>query len=94
MSRIFIPKLGPSFWHKLYCFYYTAHFESYSQAALALRIHQSSLSRAVQGLEARLGKVLLLRNRRGLVKLTTEGQAIWPHVHHILAELKEIEGIF
>ncbi len=87
---IFIPQLQPIFWPKIYCFYYVAHFASYTKAAKALHITASSLSRAVSSLEQRLNRRLLVRSSRS-VSLTPAGQAMLRHVHILLAELRQIE---
>ncbi len=88
----FIPKLGSSFWPKLYAFYYVVCLQSYSRAAEHLKISQSSLSRAVQALEDRLKTVLLLRNRRGKITLTEQGQTIFWQVERVIIELGVLES--
>ncbi len=87
---IFIPQLQPIFWPKIYYFYYVAHFASYTKAAKALHITQSSLSRSVSSLEKRLNRKLLVRSSRA-VSLTPAGQAMLAHVQILLAELQQIE---
>ena len=90
-ASVFIPQLSPLYWHKLYCFYYVAHFGSYSKAAKVLHVTQSSLSRAVKALEQRLNTILLVRNSRH-VSLTSGGENIMEDVQMILEKLKKIEG--
>ena len=87
----FIPKLGFSFWSKLYAFYYVAKFQSYSRAANFLSVSQSSVSRAVQALESRLKTVLLLRKRGGSVALTEHGQKIFTQLKGMVADLGCLE---
>lgn len=89
-ASIFIPQLAPAYWHKIYYFYYVAHFRSYSQAAQVLHIAQSSLSRAVKDLEQRLNTVLLVRDSPRL-SLTPGGKTMVAHVQMILETLKKIE---
>lgn len=89
-AAVFIPQLSPLYWHKLYCFYYVAHFGSYSKAAKVLHVTQSSLSRAVKALEQRLNTILLVRNSRH-VSLTSGGKNMIGDVQMILEKLKKIE---
>ena len=48
-------------WNYLRTFYYVASAESFTKAANYLHIAQSSLSRTIQNLEARLGETLFVR---------------------------------
>ncbi len=90
MSSVFIPQLSPLYCHKLYYFYYVAHFGSYSKAAKVLHVTQSSLSRAVKALEQRLNTILLVRSSRH-VSLTPRGKNMIGDVDLILEKLKKIE---
>lgn len=90
-ASVFMPQLSPLYWHKLYCFYYVAHFGSYSKAAKVLHVTQSSLSRAVKALEQRLNTILLVRSSRH-VSLTLGGKKMIEDVEMILEKLKKIEG--
>ncbi len=87
----FVPKLGFSFWPKLYAFYYVAKLQSYSRAAEFLSVSQSSLTRAVQTLESRLKTVLLLRKRGGSIALTEHGQKIFKQLKGMVADLGCLE---
>ena len=92
LDPLFIPKLGASFWQKLYAFYYVARLQSYSRAAEHLSVSQASLSKAVQILEGRLQVELLLRNRGGVIALTEQGQVIFKQVERIIVELAFLEA--
>lgn len=87
----FIPKLGFSFWPKLYAFYYVAKLQSYSRAAEFLRVSQSSVSRSVQALESRLKTVLLLRKKGGSIALTEHGQKIFKQLKGMVSDLGCLE---
>ena len=92
VDPLFIPKLGASFWQKLYAFYYVARLQSYSRAAEHLSVSQASLSKAVKILEGRLQVELLLRNRGGVIALTEQGQVIFKKVERIIVELAILEA--
>ena len=91
LNPSFIPKLGLSFWPKLYAFYYVAQLQSYSRAAESLSLSQSSVSRAVQALESRLKTVLLLRKRGGSIALTEQGQKIFKQLKGMVTDLGFLE---
>lgn len=91
VSVLFIPKLKPIFWNKMYYFFYVAHFKSYSKAARALNMTQPVLSRALQKLEQRLAIILLIRKKRQIIHLTPAGVKIMIHIEKILCELRAIE---
>src|SRR3954468_6622968 len=59
----------------------------FGRAAQALHISQPPLSRAIRGLEARLGVTLLARNRRR-VELTPEGARFLEESRRTLAQLE------
>lgn len=63
---------------------------SFSEAARALRMTPSTVSKLVARIEARLGVRLLERSTRRL-RLTTEGQLYYERSQALLAELEEIE---
>ncbi len=85
-------KLGPHFWQKLHYFYWVAHFQSLSQAALYLHVSKSSLSKALQALESRFEAVLIQRKNRCL-GLTPAGQAVFEKVHSLLGTLAQIQTL-
>lgn len=63
---------------------------SFSAAGRALDLNPSSISRAMDRIEARLGVRLLLRSTRAL-SLTAEGQAYLQAARRILADLDDAE---
>ncbi|MEO0535563.1 MAG: LysR family transcriptional regulator [Cyanobacteria bacterium P01_A01_bin.123] len=67
-----------------------AEHKSFSEAALALDISQSAVSRAIASLEAELGVPLLTRGRFG-ARLTRVGERIMTHATEILALRENIE---
>lgn len=69
--------------NRLQCFLAVADAGSFSRAAAALHLSQSSLSRQVQMLEADVGQRLLERTGRGVV-LTEAGTAMVAHARGIL----------
>ncbi|MEL6161244.1 MAG: LysR family transcriptional regulator [Cyanobacteria bacterium J06623_5] len=60
-----------------------AEHGTFSDAAMALEVSQSAVSRAVAALEAELGVPLFSRGRSG-AKLTPVGDRIFNHAHEIL----------
>lgn len=67
-----------------------ARHMSYARAADELNISQSTLSRAIQSLEAKLGVRLFDRDRSG-VSLTPHGVALVGRAASLLAEAEDIE---
>ncbi len=71
-------------WYKI--FYFAAKTGSYTRAAEALFVTQSSISQTIRQLEETLGVKLFARAGRG-VKLTAEGHGLYDHVeqaYHLL----------
>jgi DNA-binding transcriptional LysR family regulator len=64
---------------------------SFTEAAYSINLTQSAVSHALAALENELGVILLERNRKGVVALTTVGQMIIPHVRALLASASAIE---
>lgn len=64
--------------------------QSFSEAALALDISQSAVSRAIASLEAELGVPLLTRGRFG-ARLTRVGERIMVHATQMLTLREQIE---
>lgn len=64
----------------------TAELGSFSQAALALRVKQSTLSQRIRDLELRLGTDLFDRSTRG-ARLTLAGTDFLSGARHIIADL-------
>lgn len=60
-------------------FYYTAKYQSFSDAAQALYITQPAVSQAVKSLEEKTGVKLFFRRTRN-VKLTSEGEMLYKHI--------------
>jgi LysR family nitrogen assimilation transcriptional regulator len=73
----------------LHTFAVVAHLESFSKAALRLRIAQSALSRRVERLEHQFGLVLLERHSRG-VRPTEVGLALLNKIEHLEIEMKKV----
>jgi LysR family nitrogen assimilation transcriptional regulator len=63
-----------------------ARMSSFSRAATALKMTQSSLSKQIGNLEDHLGKRLLVRNGRGVVP-TEAGLRLLPYAQRILDQL-------
>lgn len=76
----------PELWQLRY-FIAVAECLHFGRAAAALHISQPPLSRAIRGLEARLGLVLFTRNRRR-VELTPEGARLLEESRRTLAQLE------
>lgn len=66
---------------------------SFTRAAESLLMPRSSVSTAIQQLEARVGARLLHRTTRQ-VSLTPEGAAYYERCLRLLADLEETEGLF
>ncbi len=86
-------KLGPHFWQKLYCFYWVAHFQNLSQAALHLSISPSSVTKAVQALEFRFKAVLIHRKSNRCLGLTAAGQEVFEKMQGFLSTLEQIQAL-
>ncbi len=70
-----------------------AEAASFTRAAETLALPRSSVSAAVQELEARLGTRLLHRTTRQ-VSLTPDGSVFLERSRHLLAEAEEMESLF
>lgn len=70
-----------------------AELASFTQAADSLGLPKSSISNAVNQLEARLGARLLHRTTRK-VQLTQDGQRFYERCRDLLAEVDEVESLF
>lgn len=66
---------------------------SFTHAAHTLGLPRSSVSAAIQELEARLGTRLLNRTTRR-VALTADGEAFYARAQNLLADFEETEGLF
>jgi LysR family transcriptional regulator, transcriptional activator of nhaA len=81
-------------YHHLYYFWTVAKEESFTKAALKLRIAQSAVSLQVASLESFLGKKLILRSTSKKLALTEEGQLVFNQAEEIFRQGKElVEGI-
>src|SRR5690606_27484743 len=74
----------------LNAFIAVAKFRSFSAAAVALRVAQSSLSKRVQRLEHHFGVPLLKRHARGVV-LTAPGTILLARAARLVEELDDVE---
>ena len=70
-----------------------AEMGSFIRAANALELPRTSVSAAVQHLEARLGVRLLHRTTRR-VRLTADGERLLERVRPLLADVEEVDGLF
>lgn len=70
-----------------------ANTESFTSAAASLRMPRSTVSTAIQTLEAHLGTRLLHRTTRK-VSLTRDGTELYERGVRILADLEELETLF
>lgn len=68
-----------------------ADFGSFSKAALATGVSQSTVSKQIAQMEARLGAQLLRRTTRGL-SVTEAGQQYYESITHLLASIDEAEA--
>ena len=78
-------------WNYLRTFYYVASAESFTKAANYLHIAQSSLSRTIQNLEARLGETLFVRTPKKLI-LTRAGELVFDAVSHTFGQIEFIRN--
>lgn len=74
--------------HQLRDFAAVASTGNFSQAAQRCRVAQSSLSKAVQRLEAELGEKLFVRSKRRTV-LTPAGEILYRHAQRIANEVEQ-----
>ncbi|MBN2796329.1 MAG: LysR family transcriptional regulator [Clostridia bacterium] len=76
-------------------FYFTAHYMSFTKAADALFVTQSSISQSIKQLEEKMGVQLFKRNKKRIA-LTKEGEILFTHVeqafHHIKTAERKIEN--
>jgi len=86
-------KLGPHFWQKLYCFYWVAHFQNLSQAALHLNTSASSVTKALKDLECRFKAVLIQRRSNRCLGLTKTGQEVFEKMQGFLSILEQIQTL-
>ncbi|NHO32776.1 LysR family transcriptional regulator [Acetobacter fallax] len=66
---------------------------SFSRAAALLNMPRSSVSTAVQELEARLGTRLLARTTRSVAP-TPDGRAFYDHAIRLIADVEDAENLF
>jgi DNA-binding transcriptional LysR family regulator len=72
-------------------FAYVASLASFSLAAVALRMHKSSVSRSIARLETALDKSLIYRTTR-TVRLTRHGMALKKPCDDVLTRINETIG--
>ncbi len=77
-------------YHHLYYFWTVAKEQSFTKAALKLRIAQSAVSFQVAQLEDYLGKKLILRSTSKKLTLTEEGQLVFNQAEEIFRQGKEL----
>ncbi|WP_355660738.1 LysR family transcriptional regulator [Halomonas salifodinae] len=70
-----------------------AEMRSFTKAAASLQMPRSTVSTAIQELEARLGTRLLSRTTRH-VALTHDGKELYDRALRLLGELEALEGLF
>jgi DNA-binding transcriptional LysR family regulator len=78
-------------WNYLRTFYYVARAESFTKASEYLHLAQSSLSRTIQNLEARLGEKLFVRTPKKLI-LTRAGELVFEAVSHTFAQIEFVRN--
>lgn len=66
---------------------------SFTRAAETLNLPRSTVSTAIQELEARLGARLLARTTRSVTP-TTDGRAFYDHCLRLIADVEEAENLF
>ncbi len=77
-------------YHHLYYFWTVAKEQSFTKAALKLRIAQSAVSFQVAQLEDFLGKKLIQRSTSKKLTLTEEGQIVFSQAEEIFRQGKEL----
>ena len=77
-------------YHHLYYFWTVAKEQSFTKAALKLRISQSAVSFQVAQLEDFLGKKLIQRSTSKKLTLTEEGQIVFNQAEEIFRQGKEL----
>jgi len=77
-------------WNDLKYFLAVARAGGLTPAASALRTSASTVSRHIDGMEARLGVRLFLRQQRGYL-LTDQGSALFAHVAEVERAMKAVE---
>ena len=77
-------------YHHLYYFWTVAKEQSFTKAAVKLRIAQSAVSFQVAQLEDYLGKKLILRSTSKKLTLTEEGQLVFNQAEEIFRQGKEL----
>lgn len=75
---------------QLECLVALADAGSFTEAAFKVNLTQSAVSHALAALENELGVMLVERNRKGVVALTTTGAKILPHVRAMLTHSESI----
>ena len=78
-------------WNYLRTFYYVANAQSFTKATTYLHVAQSSLSRTMQKLEARLGEKLFVRTPKKLI-LTRAGELVFEAVSHTFGQIEFIRN--
>lgn len=76
----------------LAAFAHVADLGGFAAAARAMRVSPTAITRAIAGLEERLGVALLHRTTRS-VRLTEEGALFLPRARQVLADLREAENL-
>lgn len=76
----------------LAAFAQVADLGGFAPAARAMRVSPTAITRAIAGLEARLGVSLLHRTTRS-VRLTEEGALFLPRARQVLIDLNEAEAL-
>jgi LysR family transcriptional activator of nhaA len=77
-------------YHHLFYFWTVAKSQSFTKAALELRIAQSAVSLQVAQLEEFLGKKLINRSTSKKIALTEEGQIVFRQAEEIFRQGKEL----
>lgn len=78
-------------WDKLRIFHSVADAGSFTNAANALNLSQSAISRQVSALEHDLSVPLFSRHARGLI-LTEQGETLYHTVHDVLLKLDAVKN--
>ncbi len=90
-NQNFIDRLGPRFWYHLRCFSHVVSFKSYAKAAHHLHLSPSSMTKAIQALEADLKVSLLDRGGRRALHLTPQGDQLYRHSAALFGRLLALE---